>query len=89
MTGFNLKSPLILANSIHSPKVLSGHLKITLHFSYKHTVSLLLYYHVEHDGRTEIVSVVTFTLSLHFAIEMLKWLRYPSKNVAGVSRVLA
>ena len=39
------------------PKVLSGHLKITIHFSYKHALSHLLYYHVKYDERTKIVPV--------------------------------
>ena len=75
------------------PKVLSGHLKITIHFSYKHAFLHLLSYHVKYDERTKIVPVSICTLSLHFAIEMLEWLRYPSKNGTGqwrgVSRVLA
>ena len=35
------------------PKVLSGHLKITIHFSYKHALSHLLSYHVKYDERTK------------------------------------
>ena len=53
------------------PKVLSGHLKITIHFSYKHALSHLLSYHVKYDERTKIVPVSICTLSLHFAIEIL------------------
>ena len=33
------------------PKVLSGHLKITIHFSYKHALSHLLSYHVKYDDK--------------------------------------
>ena len=40
---------------VHSPNVLIGHLKNTIHFSYKHVLPLLLYYHVKYDGRVEIV----------------------------------
>ena len=54
-----------------SSKSLSGHLKITIHFSYKHALSLLLSYHVKYDERTKIVPLSICTLSLHFAIEML------------------
>ena len=39
------------------PKVLSGHLKITIHFSYKHALSHLLSYRVKYDERTKIVPV--------------------------------
>ena len=53
------------------PKVLSGHLKIKIHFSYKHALSHLLSYDVKYDERTKIVPVSICTLSLHFAIEML------------------
>ena len=53
------------------PKVLSGHLKITIHFSFKHALPHLLSYHVKYDERTKIVPVSICTLSLHFAIEML------------------
>ena len=75
------------------PNVLCGHLKITIHFSYNHALSLFLSYHVKYDEMTKIVPVSICTLSLHFAIEMLKWLRCPSKNGTGqwrgVSRALA
>ena len=53
------------------PKVLSGHLKITIHFSYKHALSHLLSYHVKYDERTKIVPVSICTLSLHFAINVI------------------
>ena len=51
------------------PKALSGHLKITIHFSYKHALSLLLSYHVKYDERTKLVPVSICTLSLHLPLK--------------------
>ena len=50
------------------------------HIKHALRLMILLYYHLKYEGRTEIVPVLTCTLSLHFAIDMLKWLVCPSKN---------
>ena len=53
--------PLLSKHTVQT--VLSGHLKITIYISYKHALSLLLYYQVKYDGQkiTEVVPVSTST----------------------------